>query len=165
MTQQDIKTLAAYNAWATDRIFEGLAALPAEETTRDLKSSHRSIHGTLAHLAGAEKMWLSRMLGTPDKAMITPEEVPTVNDVRGAWEKTGLELAKFLGTLSDRKLQETFAFPTAGGGTLTYRYSEALQHVFNHSTFHRGQVVTLMRQMGHTPPDTGLSKFIRETRR
>ncbi|HMK38128.1 MAG TPA: DinB family protein [Bacteroidota bacterium] len=165
MTLQDIKTLSAYSAWATNRIFEALEALPAEEATRDMKSSHKSIHGTLTHLVGAEKMWLSRMVGSPDKAMITPAEVPTIADVRKTWEETGFGTAKFLGSLSDRKLQETFSYLTSTGTQFTYSYGEALQHVVNHSTFHRGQVVGLMRQMGHTPPDTGLTMFIRETRK
>jgi len=165
MTLQDIKTLNAYSAWATNRIFESLESLPAEETTRDMKSSHTSIHGTLTHLVGAEKMWLSRMAGTPDKAMIRPEEVPTIADIRETWEKTGFATAQFLGSLSDKKLQETFGYLTSTGAQFTYRYSEALQHVVNHSTFHRGQVVALMRQMGHTPPDTGLTVFLRDTRK
>ena len=165
MTLQETKMLTAYSAWATNRIFEALEKLSAEETTRDLKSSHRSIHGTLTHLVGAEKMWLSRMAGTPDKAMITPADVPTVADVKSTWEQTGFAMARFLGAMTDKKLQETFSFPTSSGGQFTYRFSEALQHVVNHATFHRGQVVGLMRQMGHTPPDTGLTVFIRETRK
>jgi uncharacterized damage-inducible protein DinB len=165
MTLQEIKALIAYNSWATNRIFESMEALPTEETMRDMKSSHRSIHGTLTHLVGAEKMWLSRMSGTPDKAMIKPADVPTVADVKTTWEQTGFALAKFLGSQSDKKLAETFGFLTLTGEEFTYRYSEALQHVVNHSTFHRGQVVALMRQMGHKPPDTGLTIFIREARK
>ena len=116
-----------------------MEALPAEEAMRDMKSSHRSIHGTLTHLVGAEKMWLSRMSGTPDKSMVRPADVPTVADVKTIWEQTGFALAKFLGTQSDKKLAETFGFLTLTGEQFTYRYSEALQHVVNHSTFHRGR--------------------------
>jgi uncharacterized damage-inducible protein DinB len=165
MTLQEIKSLVAYSAWATNRIFEAVEVLPAEETMRDMKSSHKSIHGTLTHLVGAEKMWLSRMLGTPDKATIKPTDVPAVADVKATWEQTGFALAKFLGSQSDKKLEDTFGFLTPTGEQFTYRYSEALQHVVNHSTFHRGQVVALMRQMGHKPPDTGLTIFVRETRK
>ena len=165
MTLQEIKALIAYNSWATNRIFEAVEALPAEEAMRDMKSSHRSIHGTLTHLVGAEKMWLSRMSGTPDKSMVRPADVPTVADVKTTWEQTGFALAKFLGLQTDKKLEDTFGFLTLTGEQFTYRYGEALQHVVNHSTFHRGQVVALMRQMGHKPPDTGLTIFIRETRK
>ena len=163
MTLQEMKTLTAYNAWATHRIIEALKSLPEEEISRDMKSSHKSIHGTLTHLVGAEKMWLSRLLGAQDKAMITPAEYPRLGDVRTLWEQTGFATAKFIGTLTDKKLQETFSFPTSTGETPAYRIMDALQHVVDHSTYHRGQVITLMRQLGHTPPNTGLIRFIRET--
>jgi uncharacterized damage-inducible protein DinB len=163
MTLQEIKMLTAFSSWATNRILQAVEALPAEDPMRDLKSSHRSIHGTLTHLAGSEKMWLSRMSGTPDKAMITPAEVPTVADVRRLWEQTGFATAKFLGSMTDRKLQETFTMSTSTGEKFLHTFVQAFQHVVDHSTYHRGQVVTLMRQMGHTPPNTGMIAFIRET--
>ena len=163
MTLQEIKLLNAYSAWATNRIFEAVEKLSDEEAARDMKSSHGSIHGTLTHLVGAEKMWLSRMLGTPDKAMIRPPDVPAIADVRKTWEQTGFATAKFLGGMTDRKLQETFTMSASTGGEFTHTFAQALQHVVDHSTYHRGQVVTLMRQMGHTPPNTGMISFFRET--
>ena len=163
MTLQDIKRLHAFNAWATNRIFDALAALPAEDFTRDMKASHASIHGTLTHMVGAEKMWLSRLAGNADKAMIKPADVPTLADVKKTWEATGFNLAKFLGTMTDRKLQETFSMTTATGQQLTQAYGDALQHMVDHSTYHRAQVVTLLRQMGHTPPSTTMIGFFRET--
>lgn len=163
MTLQEIKMLNAYNAWATNRIFEAVEALSAEETMRDMKSSHKSIHGTLTHLVGAEKMWLSRMLGTPDKAMIKPPDVPTIGDVKTTWEQTGFATAKFLSSMTDKRLQATFTMSTATGEQFTHSFAQALQHVVDHSTYHRGQVITQMRQMGHTPPNTGMISFFRET--
>jgi len=163
MTLQEIKRLIAFNSWATHRVFEALSELSAEEFTRDMKASHSNIHGTLTHLVGAEKIWLSRMAGTPDKAMIKPPDVPTLPDVKRTWEETGFNMAKFLGTMTDRKLQETFAFTASTGQQLVQVYADALQHVIDHSTFHRGQVIVLMRQMGHTPPATGMIGFFRET--
>jgi len=67
MTLQEIKAMTAYNSWATNKIFEAVEALPDEEAMRDMKSSHKSIHGTLTHLVGAEKMWLSRMSEHPTR--------------------------------------------------------------------------------------------------
>jgi uncharacterized damage-inducible protein DinB len=163
MTLQEIKMLNAYNAWATNKIFEALEGLPPEETTRDMKSSHKSIHGTLTHLVGAEKIWLSRMTGTPDNAMLQTAEVPTIRDVKSMWEQTGFAAAKFLGGMTDRKLQETFTMSTSTGEKFTHVIAQAIQHVVDHSTYHRGQVITLMRQLGHTPPNTGMIRFLRET--
>jgi uncharacterized damage-inducible protein DinB len=163
MTLQEIKMLNAYNAWATNRMFQALEALPPEEIMRDLKSSHRSIHGTLTHLVGAEKIWLSRMTGTPDKTMLKPADVPAIADLKAMWEQTGFATARFLGGMNDRRLLETFTMTTSTGEQFTHVYAQALQHVVDHSTYHRGQVVTLMRQLGHTPPNTGMITFFRET--
>lgn len=162
MTLQDIKLLHAFNSWANNRIFDALASVPPEELTRDLQSSHGSIHATLTHLVGAEKMWVSRMVGRADKAMVTPAELPSLADIRHLWEQTGFAMAKFLGTMSDRALSEKFTMFTTTGQQFTQIYWQAIQHVVDHSTYHRGQIITLLRQMGHTPPSTGLITFYRE---
>jgi uncharacterized damage-inducible protein DinB len=163
MTLHEIKLLHAFNAWANNRIFEALENLPPAEFTRDLKSSHGSIHGTLAHMVAAEKIWLSRFAGTPDKDLMPASAMPALADVKAAWESTGYAMAKFLGSMTDRKLQETFTTTYASGKTYTYIYWQAFQHVVDHSSYHRGQIITLMRQLGHTPPSTGLIGFYRET--
>jgi uncharacterized damage-inducible protein DinB len=163
MNLQEIRLLHAFNAWATNRIFDAVASFPGDDLMRDMKASHGSIHGTLLHLVGAEKIWLSRWMGTPDARLITAAEAPDVSSVRRVWEDTGFALAKFLGAMTDKKLQETFRMTTTTGTVFTHTYSQAIQHVVDHSTYHRGQVVVLIRQLGRTPPGTGLIVFYRET--
>ena len=164
MTLQEARRLHAFNSWATNRIFEACAALSAEELGQDLKSSHRSILGTLTHLVGAERIWLSRFLKTPENRMVDPAEVPTLASLKTAWEKIGFEQARWLGGMNDRTLAETFVMTTSDGTRYTHTFDEGLRHLVDHSTYHRGQVVTLLRQLGHTPPNTGMIRFFRETR-
>ncbi len=164
MTLQESKLLHAFNSWATNKILDAVAAMPADDIMRDMKSSHGSIHGTLTHLVAAEKIWLSRWLGSPDSQHMQPSAVPTLADLRVAWEKVGYETARWLGTMTDRKLQETFTM-TSKGEHFTHTFAQAFQHVVDHSTYHRGQVITLMRQLGAQPPSTGLIAFLRETRK
>lgn len=163
MTLQQAKLLHAFSSWASNRIFDAVIQLPEEEYFRDLKSSHKSIHGTLVHLVAAEKIWLSRWVGTPDASLLTAGEVPGLSGLRTLWEKVGFETAKFLGSLTDKKLQSTFAMKASGGETFTHIYWQAIQHVVDHSTYHRGQVAGMLRQLGHVPPPTGLIIFYRET--
>jgi uncharacterized damage-inducible protein DinB len=163
VTLHDIRLLHAFNSWASSRIFDSLTTLPSEMYLRDMKSSHGSIHGTLTHMVGAEKIWLSRWMGTPGAKMLQPSEVAGLLQLKGIWESVGYETAKFLGTMTDKKLQETLTFTNVKGETLTVAYWQSLQHVVDHSTYHRGQVITLMRQFGVTPPSTGLIGFYRET--
>lgn len=163
MTLQEMKLLHAYNAWASNRIFDALEKIPPEDIAKDLKSSHGSIQGTLTHMVAAEKIWLSRLLGTPDTTLMTGAEAPTLADLKAVWEKTGYTMAKLLGSLTDRKLQDTFTMVTTSGKSFTNTFGQAMQHVVDHSTYHRGQIVTLMRQLGHMPPSAGLIGFYRET--
>jgi len=165
MTFMELKLLHAFNAWASNRIFDAVEHMPEDDVTRDMKTSHGSIHGTLVHMVGAEKIWLSRWLGTPDRSFLSTDEVPTLADVRASWERVGFETARFVGAMNDRKLQETFTMTTAKGDTFVHTYGQAFQHVVDHSTYHRGQIVAMMRQLGVTPPSTGLIVFFREAAR
>jgi uncharacterized damage-inducible protein DinB len=165
MTLQEIRLLHAYNAWATNKLFDALAACTAEETTRDMKSSHGSILDTMTHLVGAEKIWLARWVGTPRATMLKQSDVPTLADLRKVWETTGYETARWLGAMTDKTLLNTFTMTSAKGETFTYVYWQAIQHVVDHSTYHRGQVITLMRQIGKVPPSAGLITFYRESGR
>lgn len=163
MNMQEIRLLHAFNSWASNRIFDAVMPLPATEVMKDMKSSHGSLHGTLLHMTGAEKIWLSRWVGAPEARLIAASDFPTIAAVRRVWEETGFATAKFLGTMNERKLQETFTMTTTTGKVFTHAYWQAIQHVVDHSTYHRGQVVSLLRQLGHTPPGTGLIVFYRET--
>lgn len=163
MTLSEIKLLHAYNAWASNRIFDALAQIPEENYLRDLKSSHGGIHGTLTHLVAAQKMWHSRWVGTPDAKLMSAAEVPGLTELKVIWQKVGHDTAGFLGTMTDRKLQETFTVAYPSGETYTYIYWQSFQHVVDHSSYHRGQIVTMMRQLGIKPPVTMMIAFYRET--
>ncbi len=164
MTLQEIKTLHAFNAWASNRIFEATASLPPDQYMRDMKSSHGHIHGTLLHMVGAEKMWLARW---QDKAepFLAAKDAPSHEELFALWQRVGFDMAKFLGTLTDKKLQGTFVMKMSNGATFEHILWQAFQHVVDHSTYHRGQIVTMLRQLGMTPPATGLIVFYRETGR
>lgn len=163
MTLQEIRLLHAFNSWADNRLLDATLAMPEDKAMQDMKSSHGSIHGTLVHLVGSEKMWLSRWTGKPDATYLTVAEAPTVQALKNIWVAVGFETAKFLGTMTDRRLQDAFTMKTSHGETYTHLYWQAFQHMVDHCSYHRGQVVTMMRQQGITPPTTGLINFYRET--
>ena len=163
MTLQEAKLLLAFNAWADNRIFDAVVQLPADQYTKEMNSSHGSIHGTLAHLVGAQKRWLNRWQGSPEANPMSPAEVPTLKDLKAVWEKIGFETAKFFGMMTDKKLQEAFPVTSPQGESYTLTFAQGLQHVVDHSTYHRGQIITLMRQLGVKPPYTGMVGFFRES--
>ena len=163
MTLNEIKMLHAFNSWADNRMLDGVAQLTTDQYRQEMKSSHGSIHGTMTHIVAAEKIWLSRWIGKPDTSLLGPNDVGSLKELKEIWERVGYETAGFLGTMNDKKLQETFTYTTTEGKQYTNVIWQVFQHVVDHSTYHRGQVTTLMRQLGVKPPGTGLIAFYRET--
>lgn len=154
----------AYNAWANNRIFNTVAVLPTEHYKQDMKSSHGSIHSTLTHIVGAEKVWLERFRGNP-QPFLKAEDIPTVAELRAIWEQVGHDTAQWIGTMTDKTLQDVFEMKTLKGDVYRHVYWQAFQHVVNHSSYHRGQITIMLRQLGAQPVSTDLIVFYRDTKR
>ncbi len=163
MTPQEIRTLFAYNAWATSRIFEALKDMPEEKYAIDLKAGHGGIQSTMTHLVAAEKIWLSRLTGNPETVMLSEKDAPSLRALKAIWEDVAERTARFVAELDDKKLSSTFEMSTTRGKKYTHVYQDALQHLVNHSTYHRGQIAVLMRQVGAQPVGTDLIAYYRVT--
>ena len=82
MNTQEIKQLYHYNSWANNKYFDAVSQVPADQYLQDMKSSHGGLHGTFLHIIAAQKMWLSRWNGTPDKALVKQDEIQTLADLK-----------------------------------------------------------------------------------
>ena len=162
MSPAEVQELFAFNAWASRRIFDGAAQLAAADYLRDLKSSHGGIHGTLSHIVWAEQLWLHRWLGKPAPAVPQGKDLASLAHVRARWDEVEAERGSFLRDLTESKLRDTIAIKPTTGGEYRHSFGDMLRHVVGHSSYHRGQVITLMRQLGVKPPSTGLILFCRE---
>jgi uncharacterized damage-inducible protein DinB len=160
MNLHDIKQLVAFNQWANQSFFDALNHLPAEQYGRDMRSSHGGIRGTLAHLIGAEKGWLSRWRQRPGTAADL-RQFTSLTELRTYWESVCAEMARLLDSLDDQRLQGTLTTQSMSG-LVTVTYWQMIQHVVDHSSYHRGQIVTMLRQLGVTPPSAGMMRFHRE---
>jgi uncharacterized damage-inducible protein DinB len=162
MTVAAVQELFAYNAWANRHFFAALRPLPAEPYFRDLKTSHGGIHGTLCHIVWAEQLWLNRWLGKPNPAVPQGRDLATLDAAQARWETVETARGPFLAELTERRLGDTVAVKPSTGGEYLHTFRQMLRHAVDHSTYHRGQLVTLLRQVGVTPPSTGLIVFYRE---
>ncbi len=163
MNIQEIKRLFAYNAWANNRVFESLSRIPDPEYLRDLKSSHGSLAGTMVHLIGVERLWLSRLVGKPESSLMGLQEAPTLKQLKSTWEDVAARMARFLAKLDDKGLQQVVSYMTTEGEKFSNSNEQILQHVVNHSSYHRGQIAAMMRQAGAEPVNTDLIAFFRHT--
>ena len=139
-----------------------LKYLSAEQFLRDLKNSFPSVRDTLAHILGAEWIWLRRWHGEIPAALLSAADFPTVRSLRDRFAAVESERRDFLETLSEERLQQSFDYRDIAGKSHRLRFVHSLQHVVNHGTYHRGQVTTLLRQLGATPVSTDLARFYLE---
>lgn len=153
--------LFAYNAWANRLIFDAAGGLPSELYLRDLKSSHGGIHGTLAHIVWAEQLWLHRWLSRPNPAVPQGKDLGDLAAVRARWEEIEAERGRFFAGLSEAQLAQTRTVKPSTGGEYQHTLVQMFHHTVDHSSYHRGQVVTMLRQLGVAPPVTGLIFFYR----
>lgn len=157
----EILELFAYNAWANRTILDAAAQLPDEQYFRDLKSSYGGVHGTLAHIVWAEHLWLNRWLVRPNPAVPQGADLRTLDDVRARWEAVEAERGTLLAGMDDTGLAETRAVKSSSGGEYVHTFRQMFRHLINHSSYHRGQIVTFLRQLGAMPPSTDLILFYR----
>jgi uncharacterized damage-inducible protein DinB len=162
MSVATVRELFAYNAWANRRIFAALRALPAEPYFRDLHSSHGGLHGTLCHIVWAEELWLNRWLGQPNPAVAQGRDLATLAAAEARWERVEAARAAFLAGFAEDRLDDTVAVRPSTGGEYVHSFRQMFRHTVDHSSYHRGQLITLLRQLGVTPPNTGLIVFYRE---
>ncbi len=145
-----------YNAWANRTIFDAVAQLPDDQYFRDLKSSYGGIHGTLCHIVWAEQLWLHRWLGKPNPVVPQGTDLQSLDEVRTRWETVDAERGRF-----EARLAETRLVKPSSGGEYLHTYRQMFRHFINHSSYHRGQIVTFLRQLGATPPSTDLILYYR----
>ena len=157
-----VRTLYEYNGWANQRVFDAVAVLTPEQYSRDLKNSFRSVRETLTHVVAAEWIWLERCRGVSPKALPGPEQFPNLAALRGAWHKLDGEQGAVLSELAPEQLTQPLGYVNTRGETFAYPLWQILAHVVNHSSYHRGQITTLLRQLGAEPAATDLLLFYDE---
>jgi uncharacterized damage-inducible protein DinB len=162
MTVQDFRLLYDYNSWANHRALGSCSTLNTEQFTRDLGSSFRSVRDTLAHIYGAEWLWLERWQGRIPSALPAAADFPDVESLRARWAEQERNLDAYIDTLTASELQRVIKYKNTQGVPFEGPLWPMLQHVVNHSTYHRGQIATLLRQLGATPVATDLIAFHRE---
>ena len=152
MTLQDLRTLLDYHYWARDRVLTAAGALGAEQFTRDLGSSFRSVRDTLAHTYAAEWAWYSRWQGQSPIALLGYDQFADVASLRAVWSAHEVKMRSFLEGLEEDGIGRVIEYKLLSGEPGASPYWQMLQHVVNHASYHRGQVTTMLRQLGAAPP-------------
>ena len=162
MSPEIVKDLYAYDAWANRRTFEACAALTPEQFTKNLGNSFSSVRDTLAHIVGAQFVWLERFYGRVPPGLLAASDFPDVASLTSKLNELQLRLAEYVGGLSADDLRAGFSYRDLKGREHNNMRWHVLQHLANHGTYHRGQITTMLRQLGAKPVSTDLIAFYRE---
>ena len=166
MDRSDIRHLFDYTEWANELAMEAAAKLSADDLQRDVGISHKSIFGTLSHMAGAEWIWLERWNGRSPAgkeawSLWTTESCADLKILNQRWRDVVDRRTRFISELDEERLASELAFKLLSGDPNSMRLVDQMQHVANHATLHRGQVVGMIRQLGMDPPSTDLLFYLR----
>lgn len=162
MTPEEMCLLYDYNAWANRRALDAASALTKEQFTKPLGSSFASVRDTLAHICGAEWVWLERFQGRSPASLPDSAQYDDVGSLREKWAEQEARLLAFVGKLTQEDLNRVMEYKTLKFGVYRNPLWQSMQHLVNHGTYHRGQITTLLRQLGAQPILTDLMHFYRE---
>lgn len=158
-----IQELYRYNRWANSRMFEAVSTLSGEQFVRDLGSSYPSVRDTLTHIVWGEWIWLERWKGVSPTLVFAPSEFPDAGAVRARWSEVEAEQARFVASITDGLLRTTVRYVNLQGQAWEYPLWRQMYHLVNHSTYHRGQLTTMLRQLGARALPTDFLVFHDET--
>jgi uncharacterized damage-inducible protein DinB len=166
-----LQLMAQYNQVMNKRLIDGISPLPDEALLEDRGAFFGSVLGTLNHLIVADLMWLNRFRPHYGRVMAPLDDLPkprvlgdllypTLNSLRPVRETLDDLYIRFIDQLSDDDLSSPLSYHSATGGAFVKTTGLLLSHVFNHQTHHRGQITTLLNQMGLNIGVTDLAPLV-----
>jgi uncharacterized damage-inducible protein DinB len=149
------KRLLAYDQWAMDLLMKDVEAMPTPEPTA---------LGRISHILAAEEIWLSRLLGVDLSGITTvwPERGPT--ECRQKLTELGKKWKDYMDNLKDESFGKIISFKNTKGQPNQAPVGAILTQVFNHATYHRGQIATAIKKAGGEPHSTDFYGYILENK-
>jgi len=161
MTQMEIQLLYEYDIWIDRKLLEVIGLVNKEIDMKDLGSSLGGIHSTIVHILSADNIWLARWTGKTT-APLKAVDIPTDEVFKKQWDAYHCEMNNFVRGLGQDTLDQPLPYTDVKGNTFSHPLCQKMQHKVNHSTYHRGQVVTLLRQRGEKVVSTDFIQYIRQ---
>ncbi|MET3979718.1 putative damage-inducible protein DinB [Mucilaginibacter sp. UYP25] len=149
MLKQYFTDLAAYNSWADQKAMDWLRQITDEQWEQVNVSSFSSIRQTAVHIASAEKIWIDFWTKAADPVYLSANFTGSKNELFTIWKAASNGLEAFIKDHPANHMDESVSFIYPNGNTGQMPYYQTFAHIVNHSTYHRGQLVTLLRQAGY----------------
>jgi uncharacterized damage-inducible protein DinB len=154
--------LLDYTVWANHRVLRAAATIGPDDFKRDLRSSFGGVRGTLCHVMSSEWIWLERWKGLSPPGGIDEGEFEDIIGLRDRWTVIEEHRESWFKALRPEALGEILQYRSMAGAEYRQPLWQLVQHVANHSTYHRGQAVLLLRQLGAKTVSTDLVLWDRD---
>lgn len=160
-------TLARYNAWATARLLDAVAAVDDDDYRRDIGLFFKGIHGTLNHLlVGEQLLWFRRFAeGVSPRLALDDEAEPDRARLAERLLQGAARWQPLIESWPAERFDDVLRYTTTRGQPATLAFAATLTHVFNHSTHHRGQITAALTQLGQPCPELDLVYMLQQEAR
>lgn len=156
-----LQQYAAYNIWATKLLTDRINKLSVEEINREIVSSFPSLYKTLQHMWLAEEIWWKRLKLTENIVLESSAFTGSFTEMAGILAKQSQQFKDWIDNATEAQLTHVFAF-IRNKEQVKMPVYQMLHHVFNHASYHRGQLVTMLNQLrADKIPATDFSAFCR----
>jgi uncharacterized damage-inducible protein DinB len=153
---------AGYNLWANQQLLDAIRQLTEEKINQEIVSSFSSIMKTVLHLLDAENIWWQRLKLAEKITVPSIGFTGNINDAETqliaqskAWESWVMQA-------NERQLLHVLGYQNSKKEQFKQPVSEILLHLFNHGSYHRGQLITMLRQIGvEKVPQTDFTYYLR----
>jgi uncharacterized damage-inducible protein DinB len=147
-------TISRYNQWMNQQLYAVCADIPDVDRKSDRGAFFKSIHGTLNHILVADRIWLGRFTQQSFVAKLDVELHSDFSELRLERERLDRTIITWAQDLTTEWLNTDFTHTNNAGITRTLPHWLFVTHMFNHQTHHRGQLTTLLNQIGY---DSGVT--------
>lgn len=149
--------MARYNQWMNGKLYACAEPLGDAARRRDLGAFFGSVHGTLDHLLYGDSAWMGRFTGASSLPVLGETMHADFDAMRAARQALDERIVAWSASLTDAWLARDFTYNSSvDNRTRTLPAWTLVTHMFNHQTHHRGQVTTLLKQLGADPGVTDL---------
>ncbi|MEQ1676055.1 MAG: DinB family protein [Chitinophagaceae bacterium] len=161
-----LKQYAAYNIWATHKITDVILSLPEEKQVAELPSSFTSLYKTVLHMLDAESIWWQRLKLLERLTVPSQQFKGTLQELVAELHQQSKLWEEWIANASELSIEHVFQYQTFTKEQYKQPTWQMLLHVFNHSTYHRGQLINMLRQLGvEKLPGTDFSLWSRGQRK
>ncbi len=153
--------LADYHQWAHARLLQYVEALSKEEYHQPCGLYFTSVHGTYNHMLVGDYLWYGRFVNERvDLPGLDHELCTSRASLVAALTVQTNKWVDYIEQLTEGRLEENLTYHSVAGVQYSLPKGQLLAHVFNHGTHHRGQVSSIVTQLGYPCPEIDMVYFM-----